>query len=126
MKVNGRGRECPVWCRVDHGAETETDSPCYGQERTIKAEPSVAGAEASLGAYQKAREVSAWIYGPQNTGGFHGGRITVQGSGGAERLAGALEAAADLTKPQLRQLAAQVRAATAEVWSEQDKEAEAG
>jgi len=41
-------------------------------------------------------------------------------------LAEALEAAADLTKPQLRQLAAQVRAATAEAWPEQDKEAEAG
>ena len=126
MKVNGKGRECPVWCRVDHEAETEPDRPCYGQERTIKAEPSVAGAEASLGAYQKEPEISAWIYGPQNAGGFHGGRITVQGSGGAERLAEALEAAADLTKPQLRQLAAQVRAATAEAWPEQDKEAEAG
>ena len=112
MKVNGKGRECPAWCRVDH--EAETDRPCYGQEQTVKAEPSVAGAEASLGAYQKEPEVSAWIYGPQNTGGLHGGRITVQGSGGAERLAEALEAAADLTKPQLRQLAAQVRAATAE------------
>ena len=66
MKVNGKGRECPVWCRVDHEAETETDRPCYGQERTIKAEPSVAGAEASLGAYEKEPEVSAWIYGPQN------------------------------------------------------------
>jgi hypothetical protein len=126
MKVNGKGRECPVWCRVDHEAETETDRPCYGQERTIKAEPSVAGAEASLGVYEKEPEISAWIYGPNHRGGFHGGRITVQGSGGAERLAEALEAAADLTKPQLRQLAAQVRAATAEAWPEQDKEAEAG
>ena len=103
------------------------DRSCYGQEHTVKAEPSVAGAEASLGAYEKEPEISAWIYGPPTTGAdFHGGRITVQGSGGAERLAEALEAAADLTKPQLRQLAAQVRAATAEAWPEQDKEAEAG
>ena len=48
MKVNGKGRECPVWCRVDHEAEAETeiDRSCYGQEHTVKAEPSVAGAEA--------------------------------------------------------------------------------
>ena len=124
MKVNDRGRECRAWCRIDHDAEP--DKPCYGRERTVKAEPSVAGAEASLGAYQKEPEVSAWIYGPYQRGGFHGGRVTVQGSGGAERLAEALEAAADLTRPQLRQLAAQVRAATAEAWPEQDKEAEAG
>ena len=45
---------------------------------------------------------------------------------GAERLTEALEAAADLTKPQLRQLAAQVRAATAEAWPERGKEAGAG
>ena len=128
MKVNGKGRECPVWCRVDHEAEAETeiDRSCYGQEHTVKAEPSVAGAEASLGANEKEPEISAWIYGPHHRGGFHGGRITVQGSGGAERLAEALEAAADLTKPQLRQLTAQVHAATAEAWPEQDKEAEAG
>jgi hypothetical protein len=130
MKVNGKGRECPVWCRIDHEAETETetetDRSCYGQEHTVKAEPSVAGAEASLGAYEKEPEISAWIYGPHHGGGFHGGRVTVRGSGGAERLAEALEAAVNLTEPQLRQLATQVRAAAAEAWPEPDKEAEAG
>src|ERR1700742_3366498 len=65
MKVNGRGRECPVWCRVDHEAEAETDRPCYGQERTIKAEPSVAGAEASLGAYRKRQRSAPGFTGPR-------------------------------------------------------------
>jgi hypothetical protein len=124
MKANDKGRPCPAWCRVDH--EAEADRSCYGRELTIKAEPSVAGAEASLGAYQKEPEISAWIYGPKNPGGLHGGRVTVQDASGAERLAQALEAAADLTKPQLRQLAAQVRVAAVEAWPEQDKEAEAG
>jgi hypothetical protein len=86
----------------------------------------MAGAEASLGTYEKEPEVSAWIYGRQNRGGFGGGRVTVQGADGADRLAQALEAATNLTKPQLRQLAAQVRAARAEAWPERDMEAEAG
>ena len=85
MKVNDKGRPCPAWCRVDH--EAEADRSCYGRELTVKAEPSVAGAEASLGAYQKEPEISAWIYGPQNPGGLHGGRVTVQDAWGAERLA---------------------------------------
>ena len=124
MKVNDKGRECPVWCRVDH--EAEADSSCYGQEHTVKAEPSTAGAEVSLSAYETEPEVNAWIYGLKYPGGLRGGRVTVQGALGAERLAEALEAAADLTKPQLRQLAVQVRAARADAWPEQDKEAEAG
>ena len=110
MKVNDKGRPCPAWCRIDH--EAEADRSCYGRELTVKAEPSVAGAEASLGAYQKEPEIS--------------GLVTVQNASGAERLAQALEAAADLTKPKLRQLAAQVRVAAVEAWPEQDKEAEAG
>ena len=79
-----------------------------------------------MGLTRKSRRSAPGFTAPTTGADFHGGRITVQGSGGAERLAEALEAAADLTKPQLRQLAAQVRAATAEAWPEQDKEAEAG
>jgi hypothetical protein len=120
MKANGKGRECPSWCRVDH--EAEGYGSCNSQEHRIKAEPSVAGAEASLGTCDEEPKVSAWIHGPRAPG----GRVTVQGEYAAERLARALEAAADLTKPQLRQLAVQVRAARAEAWPEQDKEAEAG
>jgi hypothetical protein len=124
MKVNDKGRPCPAWCRVDHEAETFRD--CYSQKHGVKADLATAGAEASLGTYEKEPEVSAWIYGRQNRGGFGGGWVTAQGPDGAERLAQALEAATNLTKPQLRQLAAQVRAARAEAWPEQDKEAEAG
>jgi hypothetical protein len=118
MKVNDKGRECPAWCRVP---ATEHRGPCCGEERTVKAGRSIAGANAFLRAGAKEPQVSAWIYGPR----AEGGRMVAHSEREAKTLARVLESAVNLTNPQLRQLATQVRVAAFEAWPEQDKETEA-
>src|SRR5215813_6285241 len=115
MRTNRAGRECPSWCTEDHQAERSSpwcQSVNYGttsahatlEQPTYKSDPSI----------------DAWVVGDISSN-HTASSFTADSAFEAERIAKALEIVAGMRKPEIRDLAANVRRAAAEAWPEKEE-----
>jgi len=118
MKVNKDGRECASWCDRDHQGE---NSGPWCRSGMIGGSPGYAELEQED--YEDSPNLDAWAIGRTPEGNPDSHFLTAESVSEAQRLADFIRAVAQMRKPEIRALAANVEKAAAEAWPEKEAEA---